>query len=133
MLPSGLPDHVDGDEDLARFLNSSRYFRVDGSLQGKAFLPDDGETSVFRHGREPRKALWAIGRTTIVEGRNLHGAAIFKAGIVRAVGLDVAAEEPPPRHANIVGWPTNPDPRIERAAQLEWADLIAAGAELVQP
>ena len=65
--------------------------------------------------------------------RKLYGAAIFKAVHVRAALLDVVAQEPPPRHANIVGWPrSQSDPELEKAKQKERAVLIAQHAELVR-
>lgn len=62
MLASGLPEIVADDEDLARFLTSSSQFNTQ-MAKPAAFLPStsDRETSVFRHGREPRETLWAIG------------------------------------------------------------------------
>lgn len=47
--------------------------------------------------------------------------------------LDVVAEEPPPRHANIVGWPwSQSDPDMGKAEQIERATLIAQHAALVR-
>jgi hypothetical protein len=58
MLASGLPEIVADDEDLARFLTSSNHFNV-RMVKPAAFLPSsDDETSVFRHGAEPRADLW---------------------------------------------------------------------------
>jgi hypothetical protein len=53
MLPSGLLEEIDDDEDLARFLVQSSHFSTT-SVKPSAFLPSpkDGETSVSRHGRE---------------------------------------------------------------------------------
>lgn len=132
-LPSGLPEWVDDDEALARFLTSSSQFN---SLMVKptAFLPNpkNGETSVFRHAAEPRAALWEIGAAYVAGDRTLHGAAVFKARHVREAGLEVKAHEPPPRHANIVDWPAaGLDRQMIRAEQKERALVIAKFAELV--
>jgi hypothetical protein len=134
MLASGLPDIVADDEDLARFLTSSSQFNA---LMAKpvVFLPsaNDRETSVFRHGSEPRDALWAIGDEHAAGNRTLHGAAIVKARDVRVALLDAIAVEPPPRHAAIVGWPwLNDDPELQKAQQKERAALIASKAVLVR-
>jgi hypothetical protein len=133
-LPSGLADLVTDEEDLARFLTSSSQFK---SLVVKpsALLPSpkDRETSVFRHGAEPRESLWRLGREHAARDRNLHGVAIFKARHVRAVELEVTATEPPPRHASIVGWPWTDDPDLQKAAQKELAARIAQQAELLRP
>ena len=106
MLPSGLSEIIEDDEDLASFLTSSSQFNA-VMVKPSAFLPNprDGETSVFRHGRGPRDGLWKIGREHAVGDRTLHGAAIFKARNVKEALLEVIATEPPPRHACIVRWP----------------------------
>ena len=100
-----------------------------------AFLPNpkDRETSVFRHGSEPRDSLWAIVDEYAAGGRNLHGVAICKARHVREVQLEVMADEPPPRHAVIRGWPfSEVDPELQKARQKELAVLIASKAEIVR-
>ncbi len=102
MLPSGLAEVVANGEDLARFLTSSSQFNAQ-MAKPVAFLPAprDRETSVFRHGAQPPAALWAIGDEIVAGSRTIRGAAIVGAGDVRAAGLGVFPEEPPPRHAAI--------------------------------
>src|SRR5438552_15237575 len=104
-LPSGLPDRVGDDEELARFLTQSNQFNA-MIAKPAAFLPSlkDRETSVSRHGREPLERLWEVGLAA-AGTRTLYGAAIFKARAVRAAHLEVLPDEPPPRHAAIRGWP----------------------------
>jgi hypothetical protein len=131
-LPSGLPDLVADEEDLARFLTQSSHFNA---LMAKpaAFLPSpkDRETSVSRHGREPLESLWVLG-IVAAKDRKLYGAAIFKARAVRAAQLEVRADEPPPRHAVIHGWPwIENDPEFQKAEQKERAALLASEAALL--
>jgi hypothetical protein len=128
-LPSGLPEHVADDEDLARFLTQSSQF---SSTMAKpaAFLPTprDQETSVSRHGVEPLDRLWEIGLVA-AGARQLYGAAVFKAHHVRSAQLDVGSDEPPPRHAVIRGWPrAETDPELQKAMQKEKAIMIASAA-----
>lgn len=133
-LPSGLEEIIGDDENLARYLTSSSQFNA-LMVKPAAFLPSpkDQETSVFRHGSEPRDNLWTIGDEYAAGGRNLHGAAICKARHVRDAQLDVMAEEPPPRHAAIRGWPfSEADPELQKAKQKELATLIASKAEMVR-
>ena len=132
MLPSGLPDYVADEEDLARFLTQSSHFTL---LMAKpaAFLPShkDRETSVSRHGTAPSDALWWLGLEA-AGNRPLYDAAIFRAHTARAAQLEVAADEPPPRHAVLRNWPwVEDDPELQRAAQKEKALLIARDAALV--
>lgn len=135
MLPSGLAELVDDEEeDLARFLTSSSQFNA-VMVKPSAFLPSpkDGNTSVFRHGSKPRESLWRIAIEHVGAVRTLHGAAIVKATHVRSALLEVVAQEPPPRHANIVGWPwPMPDPELGKAERKERALVIAQHAELVR-
>jgi len=131
-LPSGLPDLVADEEDLARFLTQTNQFNA---LMAKpaAFLPNpkDRETSVSRHGSEPLSRLWALGLDA-ARDRHLHGAAIFKAHTVREAQLDVVADEPPPYHGAIRGWPWNEaDPDLQKAKQKEMASVIASRAVLL--
>jgi hypothetical protein len=129
MLPSGLPDHVDDEEELARFLYQSNQFTTT-IVKPAALLPNpkDRETSVSRHGREPREKLWEIGLAA-AGTRNLHGAAVFKARDVRAAQLEVSADEPPPRHAVIKHWPwIDNDPELQKAKQKEQALLIVSAS-----
>jgi hypothetical protein len=66
-LPSGLEEIAADDEDLARYLTSSSQFNAI-MVKPAAFLPNpkDHETSVFRHGSEPRDRLWATLATNML-------------------------------------------------------------------
>jgi hypothetical protein len=89
-------------------------------------------TSVMRHGEEPRDDLWRLAEATLGAAAKVHGAAVFKARVIRDERLDVVADEPPPRHANLVGWPINADPELQKAQQKEIALAIAARTILVK-
>lgn len=133
-LPSGLPEQVGDEENLARFLTQSNHFNA-LMVKPAAFLPNpkNGQTSVFRQGNEPHEAVWQFGQEHVAGERNIHGVAVVKANHVREVKLDVLAKEPPPRHANIVGWPTVPsDPELEKARRKDLANQIAQHAELLR-
>jgi hypothetical protein len=134
-LPSGLPELIGDTENLARFLTQSNHFNA-VMVKPVAFLPNpkNGQTSVFRQGQEPRETIWQIGREQVAGERNVHGIAIFKAKHVRDAQLDVTAKEPPPRHANIIGWPSIAnDPELEKAKRKDLANQIAQHAELWRP
>ena len=134
MLPSGLDEVVANGEDLTRFLTSKSQFNSQ-MAKPAAFLPahKDRETSVFRQGAQPPAALWVISDEYVAGNRTVHGAAIVKAGDVRATGLDVFPEEPPPWHAAIRGWPwLENDPELQKAQQKELAMLVASKAILLR-
>jgi hypothetical protein len=129
LLSSGLREEIDSDEDLASFLTQSNQFNTK-MAKPAAFLPNpkDRETSVSRHGGKPLDSLWQIGLGA-AGARELYGAAIFKAQAVRSAQLEVVADEPPPRHAAIRGWPwIESDPELQKAKQKELAALIASAA-----
>lgn len=130
ILPSGLPEHVANEEDLARFLTSSGHYNA-SAVKPAAFMPNpkNGETSVFRHGAEPLEPLLLIGRQEVGIERRVHGAAIVKAAVIRRAELEVRAGEPPARHADIIDWPwSREDPDFGKAKQKELAALIAQKA-----
>lgn len=133
MLPSGLPERVSDAEDLARFLVHRSQF-TQAMAKPAAFLPSptDRETSVYRHGREPAEILRDLGKGAAGD-RTLYGAAIFPAGTVRQLGLEVRASEPPLRHAAIRGWPWRDDDPLEGKAERKAmaADIASAAGKPV--
>lgn len=132
-LPSQLKEQVADDEDLARFLMSSNHYNS-RAVKPAAFLPNpkDRETSVFRHGADPRNQLWEIADQRVGAERVVHGAAIVRTGYIREAKLLVNASEPPPRHAVIAGWPWfDSDPDEQKARQKELAALLASRATLI--
>ena len=128
MLASGLPEHIADDEHLARFLFQSNQFKA-AEVKSSAFMPhrQSQETSVFRHGVTPLETLWALAGVAGAQ-RKVYGAAILTARQVRAVALDLMADDPPARHAAIRGWPSVADPELQKALQLECAKLLAQAA-----
>lgn len=131
LLPSGLPDIVGDAESLARFLTQSSHFTT-VAVKPAALMPaPDGRKSVVRHDGKPPESLWDLSRTYLGADARVYGAAICVAADVRRAGLDVIAAEPPPRHANIVGWPVATDPAEQKARQKELALVIASQCVIV--
>ncbi len=130
-LESGLPEDVAGDEMLARFVMSSSHYNARG-VKSAAFLPDPkhGETSVFRYTEKAGEVVRTEGKSIATSrGLRLHGISLVSAQAVFDVRLMVAAQEPPPRHANIVGWPqVSSDLALQKAAQKKCAMLLARAA-----
>lgn len=119
------------EEVLARFLLSSRQFsRETRRAKADAFIPHPhAELSVFRTRDLADESIWSLGLTVAEpSGKTLHGRAELLCGAVRNLGLEVVADEPPPRHASITGWPRN-DKGAQRLRALE----LAAVAKLVLP
>ena len=128
MLPSGLPEEIGDEEEVARFLTQSNQF-TRAYVKPAAFLPSPKgrETSVSRHGREPAEELWRLGRGA-AGARTLYGAALVEAKAVRAARLSVTADEPPPRHAVIRDWPWHEDRELQKAQQKDRANVLAQAA-----
>jgi hypothetical protein len=78
----------------------------------------DGTTSVFRIGGLKRREVAAIGAREVGAKRSVHGWAVVAAHAVNESGLRFDANDAPPRHADIVGWPDDQDARLERAQEL---------------
>lgn len=130
-LPSGLAEEVDAVEPIARFLTASGHANT-SAVKPSAFLPNpkNGETSVFRHGSDPIGGLMNIASTALSSrAASVRGAAIIQAADVFEVQLDVIAKEPPPRHADIVGWDwQQADRDFGKAKQKEKAAFLAQRA-----
>lgn len=131
-LPSGLPESVAGNEDLVRFLVQSNQFSSTGARPA-AFLPNPKHrnTSVFR-GRdlESLRRTFEAART---DGRPAKAVAMIPTRAVRITGLNVFAEEPPERHANIEGWSwLETDPELRKARHLELVGNLASVAEVTR-
>jgi hypothetical protein len=134
-LPSGLPVEVAHEEALARFVLSSRY-RKGTSEEGwrvlyPAFIPDPyNDLSVSRVTDLPVLEVGALGKPVAEkQGKTLYGAAKLSAGIVRANALDVVSDEPPLRHANIIAWPKDSDPKEQKARRQALATELAARSQ----
>ena len=90
-------------------------------------MPTRREVSVFRTARLTDNAIWKIGSDiATVRHRTLYARGDTQVSEIRRVGLDVQGLEPPPRHANIVGWPEH-----DKARDKLLALQIAALATLV--
>lgn len=133
MLPSGLPEHIGDSEPLSRFLTSDSQFNS-FMAKASAFMPGpaDDKTSVFRQSDDVLPGLWAMADQVIGTARRVRAVAVLSAADVRSARLDVEAQEPPPRHANIFGWPGSAgDAELMRAQRKELALLLAQAARLI--
>jgi len=126
---------VGQDEPLSRFLTESGHFTLPGRTKKKAFEPGFNseqqrhETSLFRISALSDSEIWDIGVAEVATPRNkpLLARTDILAGSVRGhAPLDVIEDEPPPRHAVIVGWPGD---KFER---MNLQQLLAEDADLKQ-
>jgi hypothetical protein len=98
-------------------------------VKAAAFLPNrELETSVFRTTDLDEATVWPLADAAVLnrKGARLHGRADTFAGLVRATGLEVRAQEPPPRHADLIGWSSEKDAQKSRAQQLSVAAKLVS-------
>jgi hypothetical protein len=113
-------------EGLARFVFQSNHIRGDRSIKHNAFLPDlRGETSVHRVDGLSHDEICDAGRAVAAESNRKEpkGWGSFLSGVAYDEGLTVRPDPPPERHAVLVGWPPDEDPR-----RLDIANELAARA-----
>jgi hypothetical protein len=124
--PHNLKATIDDNENLARFIFSRKHFsRQQQRVKAEAYMPSRGEVSVFRIDGLERTAIWKIGSDVASKReQTLYAHGDTKGSEVRRVGLDIRPDEPPPRHANIVGWPENDKPR-QKVIALQLAAVAA--------
>jgi hypothetical protein len=108
-----IPHHpavaVTDNEQLARYIFSKSHFsRQSNRVKAEAYMPNRGQVSVFRIDGLTESAIWEIGDDIATKrDRTLYARGDTKAHQVRKAGLDISPNEPPPRHANLLGWPEN--------------------------
>jgi hypothetical protein len=121
-------DIVGANEILSRYIFSTRYFsRSPLRVKAEAYMPSRGEVSVFRINGLSEIAIWEIGSDIARKrDRTLHARGDTKASDVMKLALEILPNEPPPRHAALVGWPEN-----DKARQKLIALQVAAVATLV--
>jgi len=112
-------------ELLSRFVfHHSHVKSSDSTVRHAAFLPKEGQTSVFRISGITDSDIWDIGDEVAFRRQlPLVGRADISVAAVLKTGLQAARHEPPPRHANIVNWPD------EKSAQRLKAMELAAEAQ----
>lgn len=120
----------DPTETVTRYIfEASHFARTTARVKPKALEPSstDNLTSAFRIVELAEEQIWELGQLFVepIRGRpSLARADIPIANIIR-VGLRVDPSEPPPRHANIAGWPG------VKGANMSKAQELAADARLV--
>jgi hypothetical protein len=120
----------DPSETVTRYIFEAGHFsRTTARVKAKALEPSsiDNLASVFRIIELSDEQIWELGQLFVEPRRGrstLARADIPISNIIRQ-GLRVDPDEPPPRHANIAGWPGEKDANMSKAQEL------AADARLV--
>jgi hypothetical protein len=132
VLPSGLSAQPSPEERLARALFSDNQFNSTGP-KFSAFMPSaTDKTSVFRQcDHDPALLSAACAAAASGHGKPAKRVAICTVAQVLDVKLDVVPSEPPPRHADLMGWPIHSDPERQKAERKLAAMQLAAVATVV--
>ena len=129
-----LANTVGQEESLARYLTQRDHFsRPDNVVRARAFMPPPNfRLSVFRIAGLSTEAVWDMGQREVINNmpqpRTLYGMADIKVLSVQKNNLIVDPNNTPVRHANIVGWPEEPENKARRQSI---AQELAAEARLV--
>jgi hypothetical protein len=120
---------IEPDGRLSRFLFRGEFDRELSAVRSSAFLPRNGETSVFYTSLLDAQAIWDLGEREVasVRKRTLLARADLRASVVDQTGLVLNYNDSPKWHANIVGWP----PESDFPAVLSIAQRLSAAAVLV--
>ena len=119
-------------ECISRFLvHTSEYSVTKQRVKHNAFFPPPNlKHSVYRTSGLDDSAIWEIGRSYVAEPREktLKGRGDLRANVIFGVGLTLASDPTPhPLHANIIGWPTDKDEKLQLSIELaEAASLVVA-------
>jgi len=119
-------DHLDGTENLTRYLYSKKHIRPsDNSIKPNAFIPPppSKELSVFRISGLFDAEIWRTGDS--LRDKTPLGRADIKAEAVYNTALLISLDNTPPRHANIINWPDEQSAIKLKAIELaQQANLI---------
>ncbi len=108
-------------EDLTKFIfNKSQFSSSNKRVKYSVFIPPSNRRlSVFRVVGLSETAVWEIGNDVGTERElTLLARADIKVSSVTKIGLEIDADDIPPRHANIVGWPAEDSEIKLRAMEL---------------
>ncbi len=118
----------EGSNPITRFLfDSGHYAETTLRVKPRAVHPGpDHKTSVFRVAGLDDDAIWELGDVEVASRRQkpLKVRAEFQVRDLTELNLRLEDDSPPPRHANIVDWPS------EKSAWMKTALELAAKATL---
>ncbi len=135
---SGLGGEILESESLARFLlQSDDFSKTQLRVKPRAFMPmfndtrNQWETSVTRTINFSDIEIHAIGGEVAAERqKTYYGYASTQNSSVSQADLHSAPDEPPPRHALILGWSKDTDKDMRKAVNQSKAQVLASDAAL---
>src|SRR4051812_17347031 len=118
-----LPQRPHQSEITARFLRHSNHLNRKGDgINGRAYEPSrvSLRASVFRTPGLVEEQIWYLAASHVLSSKTpkIYGRADLSVSHVRRAGLQCISSEPPVRHANIEGWPSEKDAYMSKAQEL---------------
>lgn len=118
-----LPPDPSPSEMTSRYLRQTNHYAASiGRVKSRAFHPDphDDKTSIFRVQGLTASEIWVLGdeHINLPLGNTLLALAELSVEQIMDINLRVEPDEPPPRHANIVGWPAAKNELMSKAQAL---------------
>lgn len=112
---------INPSDDLTKYIfNKSQFSSSNKRVKYSVFIPPSNRRlSVFCIECLSENEVWEIGNDVGIERKlTLLARADIKASSVTKTGLEIDADNIPPRHANIVGWPAEDSEIKLRAVEL---------------
>lgn len=124
--PDRFSSDIDPCERLSRFILKKDYIkRAKNRVSPQAFVPSPRtrETSVYRTERCAEQTIWEIGDTYVTALHPEHKPVLGRGDLIAQEVFNhqirvVSSPHPHPRHANIVGWPAEPEKILMIATEL---------------
>jgi hypothetical protein len=115
---------------LNRFLTHRNQFSATRVKPGAFLPPPNLKLSVFCTGGLSGDQIWALGERYIAA--HIYGRAELRIAAVSDIGLRVDLDNRPPRHANILGWPTQKSAQKLCALKLAEKSSLALKSKLTE-
>lgn len=112
---------INPSDDLTKYIfNKSQFSSSNKRVKYSVFIPPSNRLlSVFRIVGLSEAEVWEIGNAVSTErGLTLLARADIKVSSVTKTDLEIDADDIPPRHTNIVGWPAEDSEIKLRAMEL---------------
>ncbi len=112
---------INPSDDLTKYIfNKSQFSSSNKRVKYSVFIPPSNRRlSVFRIVGLSENQVWEIGNAIGTERElTLLARADIRVSSVTKTGLEIDADDIPPRHANIVGWPAEDSEIKLRAIEL---------------
>jgi hypothetical protein len=107
-------------EAITRYIFSSKHYaRTTNRIRYNAFMPKNGETSIFLINNLDDEQIWYIGETYVapISSRTLLARGDLESSDIYKEGLEIKPDTTKHKlHANIIGWPLEKPEKVRYIA-----------------